>query len=149
LARYLQRPQAPLELAYAFAVACVLLMALPGAPLEGLPNATLQWLRGDELGAPRGSGWAEATLVPAASFPARAVERGAALTDAVGDGISLRAGQVSWAADAFGGHARELGAVMTERSWQELRPVLGEMKCDMHLMLRGASGRLKSPDERC
>jgi hypothetical protein len=149
LGRYLQRPQAPMELAYAFAVACVLLIALPGAPFGGLPGATLQWLRGEEQGAPRGAGWAEATLVPAAAFPARAVVRGAALTGALGDGISLRAGQVSWAADAFGGHAREFGAAVTERSWEELRPVLSEMRCDMHLMLRGASGRLKSPDERC
>jgi hypothetical protein len=147
--RYLQRPQAPVEIAYAFAVVVVLLMAPAGAPLSGAPEALMRWLRAEEQGGPRGAGWAELTLVPAASLPAQAVEKGAEWSQTLGGGISLRANQVSWAADALGGHALDFGSALTEREWEELRPVMGEMRCDMHLILRGVRGRLKSPDERC
>lgn len=138
----------PVEWAYGIAVAIALLMLIPNSPLQGTSQELLSWLRGGEGESPRGAGWAQATVIPLSMFPVEAVREGTRIGGELETETGERATQVSWAFDSFGGHFLDLGGALTERDWEELRPLWREMQCDVRLVWRGIRGQLQAETDR-
>ena len=143
------RPRFAAEFSYAAMLALVLLFGTPVSPFRSLPPTLLGWYAeasrgGDELP----PGWVDQGILPVATAPVRLVAQGGAISDKVGDRLGERRDQVSPALSSLGGHLGEIGSRVTEREWEGLRPLWGEMQCDLSLLWRGVRGRLEDPGER-
>ena len=109
----------------------------PLSPARSLPTRALDWLRSD-------------TPPPLATEAQQAVRAGA---DDVGSGIArlgqrivgdldTRRAQAGVGLSRLDQHAGELGGALRARELQRIRPVLGEIRCDLKILWRGLRKKL-------